>query len=140
MYIIRQHVREDICTPARVIISAEVLSVIPCLMLDVSPQGSKVKMGINYTLPDHTFLIRDDNDVLFSCSTRWQDERLVGLMFIDLGTRSERKRIMQMLKHAIILGPLPEKDEPPASQPVAAPPPASEVAAPVPDAPAPALV
>jgi hypothetical protein len=131
MYVIRQHVREEVSIEARLIIPATVLSVIPCRMLDLSPQGTKVRIGIDYELPSQIFLIRDDNEVLFSCSTRWQEQRVAGLMFIDLGTRSERKRILRDLPSAIVLGPRVEEDAPAATEPAAtttsevAPPPAA---------------
>lgn len=66
-----------------------------CTIRDISLDGARIDTGFYVNVPPKVFLLETKSQNLFECQVRWQQSEQIGLYFIDVGTQSLRRALIQ---------------------------------------------
>ena len=89
---------------ARLLVSGEKPSLIPCRIEDISESGARIRVEVFYVLPNRVFLVTDEGDTIYECNTAWQRAQEAGLMYVDLCTHDKRQALLHEMAIAERLG------------------------------------
>ena len=77
----RHHTRAHVLRRGKIVFRRG-YGVIDCVVLDVSPDGARLRVGVWLALPDR-FELRIDNGVIHEAQVRYRHRDEIGVQFID---------------------------------------------------------
>jgi hypothetical protein len=66
-----------------------------CTIRDISLDGARVDTGFFVAVPQRVFLLDKGTANLFECEVRWHHKEKIGLFFIDIGSRANRRSLIK---------------------------------------------
>jgi hypothetical protein len=78
-------------------------SILPCLIVDISEGGAKIRAHFPTPLPPLVFLVKDESEIIYESETVWQQDGAAGLMFVNLCAYSQRQDLLREIETAEIV-------------------------------------
>jgi hypothetical protein len=90
----REFPRYDVEIEGRLIF-ADGSCVLDCVIIDISESGARIKTALDVTAPPRVYLWQAKTATVFECEVRWQERKLIGLLFVDICGRQMRKSLIE---------------------------------------------
>jgi hypothetical protein len=90
----RAYPRFDVEIEGRLIF-ADGSCVLDCVIVDISESGARIKAALDVTAPPRAYLWQAKTATVFECEVRWQERKLIGLVFVDICGRQMRKSLIE---------------------------------------------
>jgi hypothetical protein len=100
---LRKHARRTVSIEARLFWRGEILSILPCRIVEISEKGARVRAHFPSDLPSLVFLLKDECEIIYECETVWQQDGTAGLMFVNLHADSQRQKLLKEIETAEIV-------------------------------------
>lgn len=68
-----------------------------CTIKDISLNGARVDTRFYLDVPKELYLLENGSGNLFECQVKWQQGDQIGLFFLDVGSQSARRTLLQQL-------------------------------------------
>jgi hypothetical protein len=69
--------------------------VLDCMIMDISESGARIKTALDVAAPPRVYLWQAKTATVFECEVRWQERKLIGLLFVDICGRQMRKSLIE---------------------------------------------
>jgi hypothetical protein len=77
------------------LIFADGSCVLDCMIMDISESGARIKTALDVAAPPRVYLWQAKTATVFECEVRWQERKLIGLLFVDICGRQMRKSLIE---------------------------------------------
>ncbi|MFM9846583.1 MAG: PilZ domain-containing protein [Hyphomicrobiaceae bacterium] len=77
------------------LIFADGACVLDCVIIDISESGARIKTALDVVAPHRVYLWQAKTAMVFECEVRWQERKLIGLLFVDICGRQMRKSLIE---------------------------------------------
>lgn len=99
----RKHARRTVSIEARLFWRGEGPAILPCMIVDISEDGARIRAHFPSPLPTLVFLVKDESEIIYECETVWQQDGTAGLMFVNLCAYSQRSELLKEIETAEIV-------------------------------------
>jgi hypothetical protein len=90
----REFPRYDVEIEGRLIF-ADGTCVLDCVIIDISESGARIKTALDVVAPHRVYLWQAKTAMVFECEVRWQERKLIGLLFVDICGRQMRRSLIE---------------------------------------------
>jgi hypothetical protein len=99
----RKHARRTVCIEARLFWRHEEPAILPCIIVDISEGGARIRAHFPSPVPPVVFLVKDEGEIIYECETVWQQDGTAGLMFVNLCAYQQRQELLKEIETAKIV-------------------------------------
>jgi hypothetical protein len=69
--------------------------VLDCVIIDISEAGARINTALDVVAPPRVYLWQAKTATVFECEVRWQERKLIGLLFVDICGRQMRRSLIE---------------------------------------------
>jgi hypothetical protein len=99
----RQHARRTVSIAARLFWRDEGRLILPCMIVDISQGGARIRAHFPSALPPLVYLAEDESEAIYECAPVWQQDGTAGLRFVNLCGTSQQRELLREMETAEIV-------------------------------------